>query len=281
MRLSSHSSPLLREGIQTLHNDEKRPSSEIAKFVQSWLYFDFLREFLGDRFAVQDFIRRDTSGNRYIGTDHLECLLHSWTFDLAHRKDETNIEMTLDAIYKLSIDHRALCLRLSMCNTVADHPSLLLSIAILGETFMVALMDLCAKVGLETPVVQRWRLHKKEYPDIAQMMLELMRSRKWCPYDVRRLDVETDQVFMLYYYSMLAAPRAEKNHDGCSEERCLAMLTNPSTYKLSHRREDCSCPLLAANEAEVANILTRGSIPLISMNLDTSRRSIVSVHDIS
>ncbi|KAL8646053.1 MAG: hypothetical protein Q9226_007036 [Calogaya cf. arnoldii] len=104
-----------------------------------------------------------------------------------------------------------------------------------------------------------------------------MQTRGWCPYDLRRLEVEIKDVSTLYYYSNLKAPRSSKDHSDCSKERCLMMLTNPATYKLSHRSGCEACPLLSANLTDIERILRNDSIPLIELEKDTG----ITVHDLS
>ncbi|KAL8714496.1 MAG: hypothetical protein Q9225_006554 [Loekoesia sp. 1 TL-2023] len=271
-----------REQTVILWNGEKRPVAENAMFVQSWLYFGLQREIFRDQVDMKQFIREEANGKRYISTDGLENLLGAWTAHFTIKDDTLKIKRSLDELYRLLIEHRTICLRMYRPGIDFGDDSIMMSIAVLSERLMAAVIDLYAHLGLETPVEQRWRLLTKGVPDIGQPILSLMRARGWCPYDLRRLDIEIREVSILYYYSNLKAPRSFKDHSNCSEERCLAMLTNLSTYRLSHRHRDCVCPLQFADQNEVAKILEQGSIPLINMTIDTrSKASKIAVRDLA
>ncbi|CAO1599190.1 hypothetical protein XANCAGTX0491_002930 [Xanthoria calcicola] len=252
-----------------LRNGEKRSIAENAAFVQSWLYFGLLREVLGDLLDVEQFRRKQADGTMAVSTERLEPLLGRWSLDCGYGKEE------LDGLYKLLIEHRTIGLLMSMTMDLGDS-SIMLSIAALNERLLAAVMDLHVHLGLETPVNQAWRLRQTDLPDIGQPILDLMQTRGWCPYDLRRLDTEIKEVSILYYYSNLKAPRSSKDHGGCSKERCLTMLTNPATYKLSHRPGCHCCPLLSANLTDIERILRNDSIPLISLGTETK----ITVHDL-
>ncbi|KAL8733740.1 MAG: hypothetical protein Q9166_001933 [cf. Caloplaca sp. 2 TL-2023] len=152
----------------------------------------------------------------------------------------------------------------------------------LSERLMAGVIDMYAHIGLETPVEQTWRLRTKDFVDIGQSILDLMKARGWCPYDLKRLEMQIETVSLFYYYSCLDAPRSSKDHSGCSDEQCLAMTTDPSKYKPSHHLEGCSCPLLYADQEEMARILRQGSIPLIAIVVDSvTLAPKINVQDIS
>ncbi|KAL8999379.1 MAG: hypothetical protein Q9169_001805 [Polycauliona sp. 2 TL-2023] len=257
-----------RDKTVLLWNGEERSNTENAAFIQSWLYFELLREVFGDMIDFSQFLR-EADGMVTISTEHLEDIIGKWSVGCGYSKTE------LDNLYKLLIEHRNMGL-LTFLTMENGNPSIMLSIAALNERLMALLMDLHKHRGLETPVNQSWRLRNKNLPDIAQPILDLMQTRGWCPYDLRRLNTEVKDVSELYYYSHLKAPRSSKNHSGCSKERCLTMLTDPATYKLSHRSRCHGCPLLSADLIECERILRNGSVPLISL-----KDGQIFVHDLT
>ena len=266
-----------RLGWQVIENKDKtvllrngvlRSTAENAAFIQSWLYFQLLREVLGDGVDLERFTQKETDGTTSISARFLETLIGDWSVDCGYGKKE------LDELYKLLIEHRTRGLRVFMTMELGN-PLIVLSIAALNERLMAAIMDLHVHLGLETPVDQTWRLRDKDLPNIGKPLLDLMQSRGWCPYDLRRLDTEIKYVSTLYYYSNLKVPRSSKDHSACSKERCLNMLTDPATYKLSHRSGCHACPLLSANMHEIERILQSNSIPLILLGDGE-----INVHDL-
>ena len=260
-----------RESTVLLRDGEKRPIGEVAAFIQAWLYFGFLREVLGSQIDFHRFVGRGASKKQRVSTEDLEFLLQSWTISFS-RHGDPNIQQSLGKLYGFLIEHRTVSLRMCQLDVDLGKFSILLSIAVLSERFMAAVIDMHAHNNLETPVEQTWRMRSEGIMDLGQPVLSLMRDRRWCPYDLRRLDVDTKEISLLYYYSNMKAPRSSKDHSNCSEMQCLAMMTNLSTYKLSHRREGCHCPLLFADQSEVARILAKGSIPLIKITIDSGSK---------
>ncbi|KAL8962014.1 MAG: hypothetical protein Q9193_001517 [Seirophora villosa] len=272
----------LSGNIHFWRNGEKRPVPEIAAFVQSWLYFAFLREVTGETATGEQMSREGTEGRRVISTAGLETLLGAWTVRFSGSHDIVQTMKRLDNLCELLIDHSNMCRSVYFfCPEVMD-VSILLAIAVLAERLNAAFFDLDAHLGLEKPAKLPYPWRKEEIDDCGQFILKTLRARGWCPYDVRKLDAEIAEISILYYYSNLKAPRSSKNHSECSRDRCLAMSTNPSTYRPSHLREGCSCPLLFADQKEVAQILEQGSIPLISMVPDLEHETLrISVKDLA
>ena len=149
-----------------------------------------------------------------------------------------------------------------------SYHSILLSIAVLGERVRSALAELRDLFGLEVKDFKgSWRT-KDPTTDLGLPVTDLLGNIGWCPSDVGRIDRETDQISVLYYYSNLTAPRSDIDHSTCSRERCSSMTTDSALYKPQHRHGDCKCQMMGADQDQVANILLQGSIPLIYLSID-------------
>ena len=255
----------IREDTLFLLRGEKRPMSETAAFLQSWLYFGVLQSLLGDLYSIGQFVHEQASGEQRVSTENLEDILGKWTTRLSLLSKTAKFEQQLGELYSLLVEHRTMCLRMHTAGLDLGDSLVVLSVAVLGERLQAALIDVHSYCGLETPVSQAWRLRRADLPDMGSTLLDLMRARGWCPYDLLRLNAQIIEVSLLYYYSNMPPPRSSKDHGGCSEERCLAMTTDPATYRLSHSRVGCSCPLLSADEKEVARMLLAGSIPIVKI----------------
>ncbi|KAL8687485.1 MAG: hypothetical protein Q9224_005137, partial [Gallowayella concinna] len=272
----------IRGGYSISRNGEKRPTLETAAFLQSWLYFGILKELLGNLFVASQFVGEGADRTQRINTLALESVLRTWTTRYVAETDTANLQGDLSKIYDLLIEHRTICLELHLGGIDLGSPLMMLSFALLSERLAAALIDMYAYFKLETPVEQTWRLQTKDFVDVGQPLIDLMQARGWCPYDLKRVSMQTKEVSLLYYYSRLNVPRSSKNHSGCSDKQCLAMTTNPATYKLSHHIEGCECPLLHADQGAMAEILRRGSIPVIAIVLDPeSNLPKITVQDIT
>ncbi len=209
------------DSLLILQDGKKRPVSEVMAFVQSWLYFSLLRELFGYTVDTDQFARMDPDGKKWVKTDTLEDLLGTWTasFSINDRAAETKI--ALGKLCELLMEHRGIGLELCQGSLELVNSPVMLSIAALSERLTAAVVDLYHHAGLKRPAEGTWRLGTRSVIDISQPILSLMRARGWCPYDIRRLDVETREVSILYYYSQLLPPRSSKDHSGCSETNAL------------------------------------------------------------
>ena len=258
----------LQERTDVRFRGQRRPIHETAAFLQSWLYFGLLAEFLEDHFDLESFIHEGTDGKRTINTARLENILGKWSICAGEQADLTLMTTQLQGLNSLLIEHRSVCAFMHNTNFDLGDSSIMLSIAVLSERLAATIADVLAHHRVETPVKQTWRLRTGDYVDIGQPLLDAMRDRGWCPYDLKRLNSQVDEVSTLYYYSNLPPPRTSKDHGGCSDVACLAMTTNPVTYKLSHCDPECQCSLLVADPAKVAQILERRALPLIVLTCD-------------
>ena len=260
-------------GTLFLFHGKRRPIEEIARLLQSWLFFGLLQTMLGALYESQDFIYERENGIKFISTEKLESRLHRWTIHNTLESDSTLLKQQLDKFYELVVAHRTISVRMHAWGLDLGDSPLMLSIALLGERLQAALIDIYSHCKFETPVNQVWRLLRDYLPDIGKPLLDLMQARGWCLYDLNRLRRRAGLVSILYYYSNIPPPRSSRDHSSCTEERCLAMTTVSATYKLSHSNEGCRCPLLFADEKEVIRTLLDGSIPLVKMSFDTQSKS--------
>ena len=263
-----HVIPLQGDTLFLLHG-KRRPIEETAGLLQSWLFFGLLQTILGDLYDAKDFVCEREEGIEVISTERLESLLQQWTIRNTLEPEPTTVKQHLDKYYKLVVAHRTISVRMHLCGLDLGDSSIMLSIALLGERLQAALIDIYSHCKLETPVNQVWRLFGADHPDIGKPLLDLMQARGWCLYDLNRLETQAGLVSTLYYYSNIPPPRSFKEHSGCTKERCLAMTTVSATYRLSHSKEGCDCPLLFADEEKVIRTLLDESIPLVKMAFDT------------
>lgn len=259
-------------GTLFLLHGERRPIEEIGRLLQSWLFFGLLQTMLGDLYDAQALTCEREKGVRFISTERLESLLHRWTIKVTLEPDPTILKQQLDELYRLVVAHRTISVRMHLCGLDLGDASIMLSIALLGERLQAAVIDIYSYCRFETPVNQVWRLLGTDLPDIGKPLLDLMQARGWCLYDLNRLRTQSGLVSILSYYSNIPPPRSFRDHSSCTEERCLAMTTVPSTYKLSHSSEGCHCPLLFAGEEKVIRTLLDGAIPLVKMVFDTQSK---------
>lgn len=247
------------EGVQT---------KERTAFVQSWLYFGFLREFIGQPLDSRISFMQEVDGRQWVNTTHLDQILSQWTDRLFRKHKDGGGEEKVATLKELLGEHYKSSQRMKTRHMELGYHSILLSIAVLSERLKVAINTLLTLFGLAIELFGgSWR-SLRPTTDLGLPIIHLLINRGWFPYDIGRIDRETREVSVLYYYSNLVAPRPETDHNSCSKERCFAMTTEPASYKPRHRHEDCECQMISADPDQVANILMQGSIPLISLSTD-------------
>lgn len=258
------------ENFVLLRHGERVQTKERTAFLQSWLYFGFLREFIGPPLDSRIDFMQEVDGRQWASTTHLDQILSEWTVRLFRDYRDGDGEEKVAALKELLGEHNKSSQRMITRHMELGYHSVLLSIAVLSERLKAAIFELLALFGL---VIERfrvpWRSHGPPNMELGLPIIHFLSSRGWCPYDIGRINRESDQVSALYYYSNLIPPRSDTDHNSCSKERCFAMTTDPASYKPRHRLENCGCQLISADPDHVADILIQGSIPLISLSIDT------------
>ncbi|CAO1598325.1 hypothetical protein XANCAGTX0491_002094 [Xanthoria calcicola] len=251
-----------------LRYNKKVPTDQGTALVQSWLYFAFLREFIGLPFDSRICFMQEFDDRQWVSTINLDQMLAQWADRLLREHKDGGGEEKLATLEQLLSDNHETIRWLQTPAMELGFHSILLSIAVLGERLRSALAELRDLFGLEIKYVKGcWRA-KDPTTDLGMPIIDLLGYIGWCPYDVGRIDRETEQISALYYYSYLKAPRSNTDHSSCSRERCSSMATDPTLYKPKHRRGDCECQMMSADPEQVANILLQGSIPLVCLNRD-------------
>ena len=256
------------ESLILLRNDEKVPTTQCTALVQSWLYFAFLREFIGLPFDSRLCFMQEFDDRQWVSTSNLDQILAQWADRLLREHKDGGGEEKLATLEQLLIEYHKTIRWFQTPPMELSFHSVLLSIAVLGERLMSALTELRDLFGLEKKSYEwSWRT-KHPTTDLGLPIINLLGNIGWCPYDVGRIDWETEEISVLYYYSNLEAPRSDTDHSSCSRERCSSMTKDPASYKPKHRHGDCKCQLMSADPDQVANILQQGSIPLVCLNRD-------------
>ncbi|CAL8581162.1 hypothetical protein XPA_006865 [Xanthoria parietina] len=205
---------------------------------------------------------------QWVSTIKLDQMLVQWADRLLQDHKDGGGEEKLATLEKLLSEYHEASRWIQTHPMELGYHSVMLSIAVLGERLMSVLAELRALLGLKDPRSNgSWR-SKHLTMDLGQPIIDLLGNLGWCPYDVGRIDRETDTISVLYYYSNLKAPRSDTDHSSCSRNRCSSMTTDPALYKPKHRRGDCECQIMSADPDQVARILLRRSIPLVYLSID-------------
>jgi len=99
-------------------------------------------------------------------------------------------------------------------------------------------------------------------PVIGKFILDEMREKGWCPFDVKTIDHTASFAGTLWYLGNLQPPRLDFDHSKCDGTLCIAMTTS-SAYKTRHANPECRDCLEFQDTATIIDILEGKDIPLI------------------
>ena len=256
--------------MRLTYNGAETTDAHKQSFLQTWLYFGLLREFVGDELFAEkaaDLVEVGSDGKPYLTTRHLEDIVKAWSAKIVSEpwaSVSTKFLPWRDHLNHCLLKVRDTALRIKALDPDLLDPLIMMSIAALAEYLMQALNDICIRKNFETPVEQTWRVHGTV--DFGQPIRDLMLKQNWCPHDVERFDVEIRFVGVLWFYANLDPPRSTKDHSRCSPNDCVAMQTSKDNYALTHWTADCSCDLVSPGDTAICEILSSGFLPLIDID---------------
>ena len=229
--------------------------SELACFLQTWLFFGLLAETLGDLYDHDTFVTKslDTK-ERILTTKDLQCLMEKRIAWIA----------TLEkAVQKQLFEHAGKCIditwkaqRLDIMNL---DPRIKYSIGAVAE-FIASAID---KAHLTTfPGSDRCR---KPFANgfYTEEIKERMVKANWCPNDFARVRDKFQSIQLLFYYSRMKKPLSKIHHRNCTEDRCVAHSINLSQYKTKHCKGCEGCEDVLIDNKPIMNILQSGELPLL------------------
>ncbi|KAK4179013.1 hypothetical protein QBC36DRAFT_88261 [Triangularia setosa] len=271
------------------------PAPRLASLAQSWLYFGTIAEFLGRPIDYREF-----QVSRSVSARPLIPLLNEWlTSHAIPPKDSTKQQQQqqqqqqpgesdeagpvsrearkrliyehakfLDAVVDLAEDFD----RVSQSH-VKPIPIIVLSIKVLCTTLRSVLWDLVQVDAEDMPLP--WPKHEKVAtldskgnPDIspsAQLMLDVLRLRGWCPFYARKVLTSYNYAVAYYFTRLFRLFSTEVSHDGCSFDECVASNADIFSYVPKHIRYGCQCQPMSVGMDQVRAIIEDGGVPLVRL----------------
>lgn len=119
-----------------------------------------------------------------------------------------------------------------------------------------------------------WPMHWLTPGPSGSVLQENFLSRGWCPHQVRKI-MRTFPHHIVNHFAMLQRHIPESvSHKDCSENKCEGWTMSGGELAdfPKHVTSDCQCTMLQVSSEEVANIVRRGGIPIISIQRDWNGR---------
>ncbi|KAK4031901.1 hypothetical protein C8A01DRAFT_41663, partial [Parachaetomium inaequale] len=261
------------------------PAPRLASLAQSWLYFGTVAEFLGRPIDYREFqVSRSVSGKPLLP------LLNEWlaahaikthgptTRDATDTDDQRQVlyehARFLDAVFQLAEDFD----KVSQSH-VKPIPTIVLSVKVLCITLRGVLWDLARGDIDET--LRPWpspatRMRREIVPasdapgkqtlsPSAQLMLDVLRLRGWCPFYARKVLTQYNYALAYYFTRLFRTYSPGLSHRSCSDDECVASNADIFSYVPKHARRGCLCQPKAAPMDQIRAIIEDGGIPLIRL----------------
>jgi hypothetical protein len=247
-------------------------SDNCDEFLQTWLYFGLLHDYLAISPSLGLFETISVTGDRLLTTAQLEALVVARTVSLRDEYvngGQARVKLWMHNIYDTLLVARDHVLRLIIPEASPDKvvSLLCLSVAVLAEYLMQALKNLYIAVGLETPVQQRWRVIDDEINiDCGQPIVELMLERGWCPQELAQFErLGSNSVGELWFIANLEPPRQSMSHTNCDAEICQHLQVEKSEYKLHHVCDNQDCAAIGPDRMRLDSIVHDGNLALVKL----------------
>jgi hypothetical protein len=260
------------------------PAPRLASLAQSWLYFGTVSEFLGRAIDYREFqVSRSVSGKPLLP------LLDEWLAAHVTARDSTTQDATekddfkqvlyehyrfLEAVIHLAEDFDTVSQ-----SHVKPIPTIILSVKVLCITLRGVLWDLARGDIDET--LRPWpspaaRLRREIVPasDVpgkqslspsAQLMLDVLRLRGWCPFYARKVLTSYNYALAYYFTRVFRTYSPGLSHQGCTDDECVASNADVFSYVPKHARRGCLCQPKSAPMDQIRAIIEAGGIPLIRL----------------
>ena len=262
------------------------PAARLASLAQSWLYFGTMAEFLGRPVDYREFqVSRSVSGKPLLPLLDEWLAAHAITApdsaaapDADAREDQKQVlyehARFLDAVLQLAQDFDHVSQ-----GHVKPIPTVVLSVKVLCITLRTALWDL-ARGDLDD-LLRPWpspatRLRREVVPAVdvsgrqtlppsAQLMLDVLRLRGWCPFYARKVLTSYNYALAYYFTRLFRTYSPGLSHRGCSDDECVASNADIFSYVPKHARRGCLCQPKAAPMDQIRAIIEDGGVPLIRL----------------
>ena len=242
----------LAKGDYSQHSQPKT-----AIFLQSWLFFGLLGEFIGTTVDRRPFIATGRKGQIVSTREALPQCLEQWA------KQRPTARSHLDRIEACLTEARAFApILLDRDNPLP--PEVALSISILGATLHIVnihFFPVLPPVRFSQPAHAVW--------GVPHLVQEWLLEAGWCINDSNRLAETQSLPTMIAAASIRRAENITANaHRKCSVDACVARHFNERDYVTKHVLDSrCDCGgHIALSDEQVSNakkILDDGGIPVV------------------
>ncbi|PMB67196.1 hypothetical protein BM221_006858 [Beauveria bassiana] len=253
------------------------PAAKLQSFVQTWLYFGLVAEFLG--------LNELEDGRRLIDLEQARHEMSVLYRECSKDSDDGKLLTSTFILENADIFaerrglagelaprfhylHQCLFRTMLIVNNSSNQLeySVRYSIAGLGELFMTsqyaASFLATPRIVLPSAAFNWFRDYLKSGNDVEKQML----SFGWCPSGIEKLRNLFQGVASLHFVTRLRPRTRPSDHTNCTNYACRAFQIDISQYKPRHVVDGCQCDDVHVDEAEVTQILKNSdSYPMLKI----------------
>ncbi|KIW23716.1 uncharacterized protein PV07_11895 [Cladophialophora immunda] len=257
---------------------ERIPLSEAGPFLQSWLWFDTIRDvFSTADIIVQatDFVQVDEELGLRLDTSILHRYFWYWVAADSRASREVRVQRCNDIDARLEsvaqiLEHYIVFKdnpaapdieNVSQLGTylIDDENNVLLAVALLGEVLDLARRSIYS--DLDPGPLRLWTK--------TLLIRRLLIQAGWCISELAAaFDLSTlSDTSVPLSLSRLDRSSLLRNHNACSIAECSHAKIDYSTYRPMHVHDDCSCPDITppyTEQRKIDRALCKGAYPVVT-----------------
>lgn len=258
------------------------PAAKLQSFVQTWLYFGLLAEFLS--------LNELEDGSRLISLDQAREEMAELYREFSKKGDNRKLLTSVSVLGKIEIFaervqlagelaprfhylHGCLTRSVLIINNSSQQLdfSVRYSMAGLGELFMTTLYArshfVTPKIVLPSAGFNWFRDYLKADGNVEKQMLAV----GWCPSEIEKLRNLFQGVSSLHYVTRLRPRTEPDDHVDCTHYACRAFQIDIEKYKPRHVTEGCRCDDVHVDETELLQVLkSSDSYPVLKIGMETT-----------
>jgi hypothetical protein len=254
------------------------PLGDKEPFVQTWLYFGFISEFLCAN------AKDDATGSSNLEGSQ-EIIDQIYDMIVVQDGDKSYVSLDDEKLNKLLSIARP---RLPegrearvkhyehLLNCIAHaHPifsslprefnhTVKYSTAGLYELVAQTIRSVMSMLGIESVFAWPWAVGY-----LNQEAKESMMQHGWCPSDIARAETKFLSIQAMHIIRMMDKSLPKRDHSRCSDLACNIYQIDMSNHKVGHENPDCSCEELFVQPHDLEDILLKEDrVPLLRLKGD-------------
>lgn len=277
---ASYAGPNPRSAIESL---EALPDEELNGFLQTWLFFGLVAEFLG--------LNEQQDGKHIVDPSQAQSELDDLYKESVIIKADGKSYITGVKVLALvplvqerirtaagiagGIEQRLVHLDHCVCymNETAFSRNIMerldynirYSLAALGELLSAAIVVVIRALDLQVSIKGDSRYWGHKYLVRGGWLESQMVAHGWCYSEVEKVRKHLHELNAMHYVSRLRKFGPRRDHYRCHKQLCVAFQIRMHEYQPAHVEQDCGCKLLSVDLNAMLSILEkRQSFPVLT-----------------